>query len=135
MNINEFHEEKAASIKFDQVGDTITGIIITEPELIPDSFNDGKKVLALTLATEDGERRLFARSQMLEALGKALIAAGCDSIDEGGEVTVTYAADRELRSGRTMKVYQCTYSPAPPMGTGTFGEVEVDPSWTAVSSA
>lgn len=127
MEITEFYDPtKASAFKFDTIGDTAAGIIAQEPELAEDKFNPGRKVLAVTLETDDGEpRAIYARAQMLEAIGEAVIAVGGSGIEQGGHLTVTYSSDKQLRSGRTMKVYTAVYVPPEPMGTAELGDTVV----------
>jgi hypothetical protein len=124
VKVTEFHTGTAEPFKFEKIGDTVDGTIVGPPELIADTFNEGKKVLAFTLDTEDSERKVYARSQMLRAIGQAVVDAGADSIDEGGALRITYSTDRALNNGRSMKVYTADYVPPSPMGTADLGEVD-----------
>lgn len=119
-----FDPNKGSAFKFENVGDKAAGVIAQEPELADDKFNEGQKVLDTILETDDGENRhLYARGQMQDAIGAAVVHVGADGIEQGGHLTVVYERDQALRSGRTMKVYSAVYVPPAPMGSADLGEV------------
>ena len=122
VNINQFHQPKADAFKFENVGDDADGVIAQEPELTTDKFNADRPMMVVRLSTDNGVRALFARNQMLDAIGEAVTAAGVEEIAEGGALRVVYVEDRVLRNGRTMKVYKADYAPPPPMGIAELGE-------------
>ena len=125
MKVTEFVQPRADAFKFDAIGDAIDGVISQPPAVLPDKFNEGRTVLALTLDTANGETSLYARTGLLDAIVEAVNAAGVDEIDQGGALRVTYTGDRLLRNGYTMKVYTAEYVPPQPMGTAELGDAEV----------
>jgi len=125
MKLNEFHQPKADAFKFEQIGDEVDGVISQPPAVVPDKFNAGQKVLALTLDTANGEVSLYVRTGLHDAIVEAVKAAGVDEIDQGGALRAQYTDDRVLRSGYTMKVYKAEYVPPQPMGTAELGDAEV----------
>lgn len=116
-------------VKFASYGDTGSGPIIVEPTVEqqrdydtgkPLTWDDGNPRLQLvvtiktqlrdpSIPDDDGTRRLFVRSGMRAAVQKAIKDAGVDSLDVGGELTVTYTHD----DGRT-KQYKAVYVPPKP---------------------
>jgi hypothetical protein len=125
VKVTEFVQPRADAFKFDAIGDAIDGVISQPPAVLPDKFNEGRTVLALTLDTANGETSLYARTGLLDAIVEAVNAAGVDEIDQGGALRVTYTGDRLLRNGYTMKVYTAEYVPPQPMGVGVLGDAEV----------
>lgn len=120
INLDAFYDPtRAAAASFDKIGDSLAGIIL-DLELVPDQFNPGALVLKIKIAQADGTPKdLYVRSAgMKEALGQAVLNTGDNSIDVGGRISLTYNADKLLRSGKSMKVYLASYEPPQPMGTG-----------------
>lgn len=126
MKLDEFYDpNKPAAFKFDNPGDTIGGTIAQEPALVDDKFNEGQKVLRVDVETDDGEQfSVYARGQMKDAIGAAVVTVDAEAIEQGGHLTITYGEDKTLRSGRTMKVYSAVYVPPEPMGTAELGETD-----------
>lgn len=121
MNINEF-SDGAPAVKFTVIGDGVFGTITDAPELVPDKFSESDgKCLVLKLATDDGERTLFARKQMLNAIGEAVREACAEEIDAGGRLEMRYVSDKPTGGFHPMKVYAASYIPPSALGTGTFG--------------
>ena len=90
MKINEFANPRPV-FKFTEIGDRLDGVIVEPPELQPDKFGDpGDKQLLLVIADGDREYRLYARRQMLGAIGDAVVAAEADEIDDGGHLRIEY---------------------------------------------
>ena len=132
VKIDEFYTEQPEAFRFDNPGDTIDGDIV-ETQLIDDQYNvGGKPVLVLTIATNDGDRKLFVRGQMSRAVGEAVKSAGANGIDEGSTVRVTFTGTRELNGGRTMKLYEAEYVPPQPIGSAVLSDVEA--AWNGVSA-
>jgi hypothetical protein len=132
MKVQEFTTSSPA-VKFTVVGDKVAGTIVDEPELQPDKYgNPGDKVLVLSILDNQGvTRRLFARKQMLGAIGDAVTDAGSDEISNGGWLAVTYLEDKPTGAGSSpMKVYAAKYTPSSPVGHGVLGAEDDDsPTW------
>jgi hypothetical protein len=120
MKVKEF--STANSVKFTEIGDRIDGTIVEEPELQVDKFGSADdQVLVLSLQCEDGTpRRLYARKQMLGAIGQAVNDAGEDEIVCGGELSVEFIEERPTGGASPMKVYEAEYEPPAPIGTATL---------------
>ena len=122
MKVNEFHTSSPA-VKFTEIGDRVAGVIVDQPELLPDKYGGpGDKVLALTILDADGvERRLYARKQMLGTIGQAVVDADVDEIECGGRLSVEYIDDKPTGGASPMKVYAAEYSPPAAIGTAVVG--------------
>ena len=130
--ISEFYTEQPDAFKFNDPGDTIDGDII-DTALIEDQYNvGGKPVLVLTIASNDGERKLFVRGQMSRAVGEAVKSAGADDISEGATVRVTFTGTKDLNGGHTMKLYEAEYVPPQPIGSAVLSDVES--KWAGASA-
>ena len=118
------NRDKMPATKFDVIGDSVSGTI-TAADLVADTINPGSPdVLVVTI---DDREKVWARSaQMREAIADAVDAAGAESIDVGDDIAISYVADKELRNGRTMKVYKVTYASAKPIGAGTLADFSAD---------
>ena len=125
-------EGGAPSFKFDEVGKTIKGKVVSATSAHqtdfttnePKFWDDGKPMmqLVITLATDesdptdptdDGHRRIFAKGAMLSAIRKAL--AG-QQLAEHGTLAVKYTGDGEAkRAGMNKpKLFAAEYAaPAP----------------------
>ena len=127
MKINEFANPRPV-FKFTEIGDRLDGVIVEPPELQPDKFGDpDDKQLLLAIADGDKEHRLYARRQMLGAIGDAVVAAEVDEIDDGGHLGIEYTADKPTGAGSSpMKCYVAQYIPPAPVGTGMFGMDDTD---------
>lgn len=120
MKLTEFFTDRPP-VKFTDIGDSISGIIVDEPELQPDKYGlAGEKVLVLAIRDKsDGAvRRLFARKQMLGAIGQAVADADVDEIESGGRLAVEYVADKHTGGASPMKVYEAAYAPPASVGVG-----------------
>lgn len=122
-----------ASAKFPQVGATVTGRIVREPEVQQQKdfttgelkfWNDGKPMqqLQVILATDerdpevaddDGERAVYVKGNLLKAVREAVRKAGAKGLDVGGTLTVTYSGDGEVtkRGFNAPKLYTASYVP------------------------
>jgi len=71
----------------------------------------------ITLATADGDRRLFAKGNMLKAIKTAVVKAGQNSLDLGADLEVIRTGqDKPTRAGVDGAwTYDATYTP------GAFG--------------
>ena len=125
MKINEFANPRPV-FKFTAIGDCLDGVIVEPPELQQDRFGDPlDKQLLLVIGDGDREYRLYARRQMLGAIGDAVAAAEVDEIDAGGHLRIEYTADKPTGAGSSpMKCYVAQYVPPAPVGTATLGDEE-----------
>lgn len=99
-------------LKFETIGTVHKGTVVRAEASqqtdfdtgAPKFWDDGKPMwqIVLTLATElrdpevindDGERRVFVKSNMLAQLKAALRAAGAKSVDPGDLIAIQYASD------------------------------------------
>lgn len=128
------------SAKFEDVGDTIKGTVVTaevaqqtDPDGNLKTWNDGSPVMQLivTLQTDlkdddddDGTRRLYAKggnftaasgkgSSMLVAIREAVKKAGAKSLDAGGVLTVQHSGlgTKAKASFNAPKLYVAKYEP------------------------
>lgn len=135
MDANSFLMGGASAVKFDDKGDTVTGVIIAEPTIAQQrDFQTGepafwdkdktqpKQQMIVTLRTQerdtsdpddDGERRLFVASpNMRKAIAAAVREAKRKGLAVGGTLTVTYTADGEKQRGlNPPKLYSAKYVP------------------------
>jgi hypothetical protein len=90
-------------VKFDNVGDTVTGTIVS---LRAHRFDDGKVVPQILLDTADGERTLTAGQVRL----KAALAEKRPEV--GDTLTVTLTNIEKRAGGKTLKVFDVAVTPA-----------------------
>lgn len=122
----------APAAKFPEVGTVMKGKVLAQKKQQSKdmasgelkTWDDGSPMyeIVFTLATDerdpaveddDGTRRLFARGQMLKAIGDALRKARWSSSLVGGKLAVKYARDGEAtrRGFSPPKVYAAMYEP------------------------
>lgn len=124
----------APSARFDQPGDTVTGRIVSVPELRQQTdFTSGKPLfwengdprmqLVVTLSTDlrdpqvaddDGTRRVYVKGQLQKVVQQAVRLAQAPGLEVGGTLTVTYTGDGEAkqRGMNPPKLYAATYQRA-----------------------
>lgn len=108
-----FDPNRGDAAKFEVFGDSVTGTVV-DAEMVDDQNNVGKQVLVIKVSeTITGAvKSLYVRPPgMKDALGQAVVDAGANAIEVGGHLTVTYTADKPLRSGKAMKLYSSEYKP------------------------
>lgn len=129
--------------RFAEAGDRISGVIVEEPKLLPLTEYkstepkigpDGKPVMQImvVLASEqaqddnhDGRWRVYLDKPLLKAAVKrALVAADVETLEIGGEITITFVGLRETRSGGAAKDFTVEYSAAEGFGDGPIGRGE-----------
>lgn len=130
MKISEFTTANPAA-KFEKIGDEVAGVLVEEPSLELDKFGSGAQVLVLSVLCKDGiTRRLYARSQMNEAIGEAVLNAGVDEIACGGKLSVMFVGEKPTGVGRNpMKVYQAQYRAPSPVGRAVLGAEDDAPTF------
>jgi hypothetical protein len=146
----------AASARFDQPGDTVTGTIADPPEVRQQTdiktgdpvfwpSGDPKMQLLVTLQTtlkddpdDDGKRRVYVKGKSLtDAVREAVRAAGAKGLEVGGTLTVTYTGDgtASQRGFNPPKLYTAAYKrPDTTQATGEFLGVTPQPAPAAVPS-
>jgi len=137
-DVNDFLTRSGApSAKFPTVGTTCKGTVVaaektqqTDIDGNPLTWDNGdpRWQVVITLQTDDrdpaidgdaGERRLFAKAQMLNAIKEAIRTAGARGLDVGATLAVQYVDDGEAKPGRTApKIYRAQYQPAPAVAVG-----------------
>lgn len=125
--------------KFEQMGDTVTGVIdhvevsqqTSMEDNTPLTWSDGspRKQLVITLATDmrdgdddDGKRRIYAKggsyevasgsgSSMKGAIADAVKKVGASTLEEGGTLTVAYTGEgkKTNRGYSAPKLYKARY--------------------------
>lgn len=130
------------SVPLDNVGDSVTGIVIGPPDKRPSLDDDGNPrtwpsgdirfVWVVPIATDlrdpddpfdEGERALWLKWKSLEAVQKAIRAAGAKTIEVGGQITLTLVGFGPKASPKhnPPKLYSAVYVPAP---SGFMGQEE-----------
>jgi hypothetical protein len=125
----------APAAKFPTIGTKVVGKVLSQKKQAskdmqtgkPKTFENGDPMyeIVFTLATDerdpeieddDGTRRVFARGQMLKAIGQALRKAKWSKELVGGTLGIKYAADGEpaARGFSPPKLYQAMFEPPDP---------------------
>lgn len=122
------------TFKFSNVGDTVVGTLVaceknqqTEPDGTLKWFDEAKtkplQQLVMTLQTDlrdsaidndDGQRRIFVKGAMREAVAAAVKKAGAPLAD-GGKLAVRHTGTKpaEIRGHSATKLYEAMYEPPP----------------------
>lgn len=117
--------------KFPTIGTTVKGTV-QNSEVVqqtdfatskPKFYDDGNPMMqvVITLATDehdpqvdndDGQRKLYVKGQMRQAVAEALRKAGA-KLEKGGMLAVQYVEDKpsETRGFNPTKVYRAQYAP------------------------
>jgi hypothetical protein len=137
MSIPLSQLESAASLPFEQIGDTHAGTITAmneRPQTDPNTgqvktFTDGtpRMVWVIAIEKQGGDTgSLWARGgrfvaktgsgeSMLNAIGTAVRAAGAASVDVGGQLAVRLTGFTEAKPGQNpAKLYTAQYTPPAP---------------------
>lgn len=123
----------APAAKFEQIGATVTGTVIREPEArqqtdfrtgTPETWKDGspKMQVVVQLKTElrdpaspsdDGTRVVYIKGKHLtDAIRQAVRASGANGLHTGGTLTVQYVGDGKAENGlNAPKLYAAQYQP------------------------
>lgn len=123
------------SASFASTGDTVTGHIVSKPEVQhqtdfntsePLYWKDGKPRLQLKVilqtddrdaedAEDDGQRAVYIKNNMQQAVSKAVRAAGAKGLAVGGKLRIKYVANGAAQRGQNPpKLYEALYrSPEP----------------------
>ena len=98
---------RATFATFENIGDSYILTLTEEPEVVADPLNDGSEMLKIVGDDDSGNSwQINGRTQLPEAVAKAVRDAGVDEIVVGGRLTVEFIDTR----GR-MKVYGAEYKP------------------------
>lgn len=122
-----------AAAKFPTIGTSIAGRIVRKPEARqqtdietgePLTFANGdpRMQIVVNLATaerdpakpeDDGERALYIKGNMLNAIRDAVRKTGAAGLEVGGNLTITYVGDGEKknRAFNAPKLYTAAYVP------------------------
>lgn len=138
-DVNDFLTRSGApSVKFPNVGDKVKGTILgaeksqqTDIHGAPKTYDDGNPMMqvVITLQTDErdpsvdgdtGERRLFAKGQMLTAIREALRNAGASGLEVGATLAVQYEKDGERKAAgfNPPKLYRAQYQAPAPSAVG-----------------
>lgn len=131
----------APAAKFRKIGDTVTGVITSEPRLEqqrdfetgnPLVWSDGNPRMQLvvevqtdevdaSIPDDDGRRRFFIKGAMKSAVAQAVKASGRKQLDVGGRLSISYSHDGEAsRPGlNPPRQYKASYT-APAAGQAKF---------------
>lgn len=122
------------SVRFDKVGDTVTGVISGPPEKKESRDDDGKPrtfdsgdiryVWVFPILTDlrdpedpldEGERSLWLKWHSYEAVKKAIRASGAKGPEVGGTITLTLTGfgPKTKAIWNPPKLYSATYVPPP----------------------
>ena len=116
---------------FPQIGATVTGEIITEPQVQqqtdldtgePKAFANGDPMLQIIVVLQtgeredvddDGKRTLYIKANMQKAIKEAVTAAKASGLEKGGTLAVQYSSDGEpkKRGFNAPKFYRAAYQP------------------------
>lgn len=106
------------SFSFDEVGDTIKGVItqIKDPHERENKFNQKiELVMAITIDTgEGGEQAIWPRLQPYSSMGGAIADATADhgnKLEVGGKLAVQFTEEKDTGKGRPAKIYAAQYAP------------------------
>jgi hypothetical protein len=118
--------------KFAKVGDTISGTIVAQPQVIPitdpatgktKTWDDGNPQMQMRViletdqrdpddAEDTGERAVYIKSGMRLAVAKACRKAGVKGLELGGKLAIRYQGDGEAGKGlNPPKLYAARYEP------------------------
>lgn len=121
LNINDIAPPSGESFKFENIGDTIKGILTFVPNAPVERVNkfNGRveQVVKLVIDTGDGEPRAIypvQGSTMARAIGDAVRAAGATSLEIGGTLAVRFSETRDTGKPQPLKVYSAKYEPPKP---------------------
>jgi len=132
MDVKDFISKAAqgggSAMSFPRIGDHIVGEVV-DCEMIDDQHNQGQQILKLRIAVEkamiDGQfleidhaseqvvKDVYVRGPgMREAIGKAVIVAGADSIEPGDRLRLEFSGEKSTGKGRPMKLFVAEFKSA-----------------------
>lgn len=115
-----FAPSAGAAVKFDNVGDTITGRIsgpLSERQSTyngtPRTTKKGQPVMEIVVPLVDAngnERTLYASAwRMKRAITDAVTVSGAKDVEEGGILTVTFSGHEQGEGAQPAKAFTATY--------------------------
>ena len=129
MSADDLSSPRGDSVKFTSVGDAVVGTVAYIGPWQPrvNKFN-GKteETFKLVLETDDGARAVYPvkGSQLAEAIGDALRAAGAPTLEVGGKLGVQLTELRDTGKPQPMKVHEAKYA-APAAARPTMSASEL----------
>jgi hypothetical protein len=132
---DDFMGGSSKGVQFEEVGDTVTGLILARPEKRqqtdpqtgkPKTFDDGspRYMFVVRIQTElrdpedqfdTGERSLFLKWKSLDAVRSAIKATGAKGLEPGGFLTLTLAGFGPKPKGlNAPKLWSAAYVPPNP---------------------
>lgn len=108
--------DRHPAVKFENVGDTISGVISEEPRVVPTTnMNSGalEDKLVVAITRDDGQTfALWVKGGFLAgAIWKACEAAGVDGLAVGGRLGVRYSGTKDTGKPQPAKLYEAEYAP------------------------
>lgn len=118
-----FSPNAGAAVKFENVGDSITGIIsgaLSERQAQyngqPRTTKKGQPVMEVVVPITDqmgNERTLYVSAwRMKRAIQDAVMVAGAKDIEQGGMLTVTFSGHEQGEGAQPAKAFTAQYTPA-----------------------
>lgn len=115
-----FTPNAGAAVKFENVGDTITGRIsgaLSERQATyngqPRTTKKGKPVMEIVVPmidTNGNERTLYASSwRMQRAIQDAVMVSGAKDVEQGGVLTVTFSGHEQGEGAQPAKAFTAQY--------------------------
>lgn len=106
MKLSDVARGRSVICRFDDLDDNHAGFITKEPKWQEDPYDSAKEVLIVMLADKGLTYELRVRSQMVDAVLDAVTAAGAESLEVGGYLSVTFYGYKGQ-----LKLYKATYEP------------------------
>lgn len=151
---------KVPQATFKQPGDAAEGIIVSisepyqEREYDPSNpgngplkfFKSGTPIMSFyvdiqtrnrdaSIDGDDGIRRIYMDgARIKKAVRSAVVASGAKGLDEGGYLSLTYAADEQPGDHRSGKIWQVAYTPGNPASTVLMGEQPAPQQYAAAAA-
>lgn len=154
--MDDFMAGGAKTVPFEQIGDTVTGVVIAPPEARrqtdpetgePKVFKNGQPMImwAVRIATDlrdpqdpydDGERMIYLKWKSQDAVKNAVRASGARGIEAGGLLTLTLSGfgPKTKSAWNPPKEWQARYVPPPPgdpfmdNGNGAVAQPQTQPA-------
>jgi hypothetical protein len=106
MKLSDITKGRPVICRFDDIDDHHGGTIVKEPQYQENPYDSAKEMLVIILENEALTLELRARSQMIDAITDAVLAAGEKSVAVGGYLDVTFIGYRGQ-----LKLYKAVYEP------------------------
>jgi hypothetical protein len=118
MKLSEIAKGRPIICRFDDLDDSHGGVITKEPAWQENPYDSATEMLVVMLEDKGLIYELRVRSQMVDAVRDAVAAAGAESLEIGGYLSVTFTGYR----GK-LKLYAAVYEP-PGAGRGSVSTRE-----------